>query len=143
MSTYIMNLYQTAVDDLEMGIKEEASQQEGESEENLIDFFDYGKGINIKRLWRNRIDYVKSPEEEEKKESEWEDDEEDSVFKNYDLQFEDDDDYRIFSHSNANDLIKEALNFNYSHKKVTFFKYFSFLWFGIILLITGNFFFFF
>ena len=76
-------------------------------------------------------------DEEKKKEEEFEEDEEDSVFKNYDLNFEDKDDYRIFTQSNSNELIKKALNFNHKNRKVTVLKILSFIWMGLICLLSG------
>jgi hypothetical protein len=67
-----------------------------------------------------------------------EEEQEDSIFGNKGENFEDEDDYKIFTHSNSTGLIKKALNTHHSHIIIKKFKRSSTIWILFIIGVTSN-----
>ena len=63
--------------------------------------------------------------------------EESSLFRNNNNQFEDEDDFRLFTYSNSSNLIKKVLNAHHSNKSITTFKLYSSSWICFIILVTS------
>lgn len=63
--------------------------------------------------------------------------EEDSLFRNNGNNFEDEDDYKLFTYSNSATLITNALNAHHRHDKITIFKIYSSMWIIFILTVTS------
>ncbi len=82
--------------------------------------------------------YVQDLKEDTDEDKQWEYEEAESVFRSASGEkYEDEDDYRLFHHSNSTKLIKEAISFNYKHGKVTLFKVVSILWVLLIIVLSG------
>ena len=80
-------------------------------ENDTVSRLDLADNILTRRLINNQV--VNIDEEEEQ---------EDSIFGNKGENYEDEDDYKIFTHSNSTGLIKKALNTHHSHTIISKFK---------------------
>lgn len=67
-----------------------------------------------------------------------EEEQENSIFNNKGEGFEDEDDYKIFTHSNSAGLIKRALGTKHNHESIIRFKIHSFLWISSIICISSK-----
>ena len=99
---------------------------------------DYGENIQIRRLINNQVINIDEEEEENFLKLLEEEESENSIFQNKGDNFEDEDDFKIFTHSNSIELVKKALNTHHKHDLIVKFKLYSTLWIIFIIFITSK-----